>query len=211
MRYTHNAISDRTMAPNLHQLKSEQTRERLLDAALELMQAQGHGQLSVHAVARAAGMTAGAVQHHFSTKAALMLEVITRLIAQLEEASDFWPQPQWGMQRRADHFVRQAWSQLYSQPRFSVAWSAYLAAREDELMVAHIIERRSLLSARLQQRMVQSFPEMGRGPEAQARVQFVLSCLRGLGLQAPFAPASAITPQLRVLSRFIQSFNAKDT
>lgn len=198
------------MTLNLHQLKSEQTRERLLDAAVGLMQAKGHGQLSVHEVARAAGMTTGAVQHHFSSKAALMLEVITRLIGQLEDASDFWPPAHWRLKRRADHFVQQAWAQLYGQPRFTVAWSAYLAAREDALMVAHIIERRSLLSSRLQQRMAQSFPEMCQGPQARARVHFVLSALRGMGLQAPFAPADAIAPQLQVLSRFIQSFNPEE-
>lgn len=52
------------MPTTLHQLRSEQTRERLLDAAIALMDAKGNGQWSVHAVARAAGMTSGAVQHH---------------------------------------------------------------------------------------------------------------------------------------------------
>lgn len=198
------------MTRNLHQIKSEQTRERLLHAALELMQGEGHSQLSVHEVARAAGMTAGAVQHHFGSKAALMLEVITRVIAQLEEDSDFWPPAHWSLKRRADRFVQQAWSQLYGQPRFAVAWSAYLAAREDALMVAHITERRSLLSARLHQSAMQSFPEMCRGPQARARVQFVLSALRGMGLQAPFAAPEAIAPQLQVLSRFIQSFQPEE-
>ena len=199
------------MTRNLHQIKSEQTRERLLDAALNLMQAKGHGQLSVHEVARAAGMTTGAVQHHFSSKAALMLEVITRLIAELEENTDFWPPLDWSLKRRADHFVQQAWATLYGQPRFSVAWAAYLAAREDELMVAHIIERRSLLTSRLQQKMAQSFPEMCQGPQAEARVQFVLSALRGMGLVAPFSPAAAIPAQLQVLSHYLQSFEPQET
>jgi len=199
------------MTRNLHQIKSEQTRERLLDAAVGLMQAKGHGQLSVHEVARAAGMTAGAVQHHFSSKAALMLEVITRLIGQLEEASDFWPPAQWSLKRRADHFVQQAWAKLYGEARFAVAWSAYLAAREDALMVAHIVERRGQLTASLHQRMAQSFPEMCQGPEASARVQFVLSALRGIGLVAPFSPADAVTPQLQVLSHYLQSFEPSET
>lgn len=199
------------MTPNLHQLKSEQTRERLLDAALELMQAKGHGQLSVHEVARAAGMTSGAVQHHFATKAALMLEVITRLIGQMEETSDFWPPANWRLKRRADHFVHQAWATLYGQPRFTVAWSAYLAAREDPLMVAHITERRGLLTARLQPRMALSFPEMCQGPQAAARVQFVLSALRGMGLVAPFSPLAAVPGQLEILSQYLQSFKSPET
>lgn len=199
------------MSRNLHQIKSEQTRERLLDAAVTLMHTKGHGQLSVHEVARAAGMTAGAVQHHFSSKAALMLEVITRLIAQLEEASDFWPPAHWSLKRRADHFVQQAWAKLYGEPRFCVAWSAYLAAREDALMVAHIIEKRSVLTARLHQRMALSFPEMCQGPQASARVQFVLSSLRGMGLVAPYSTAAAIPGQLHVLSQYLQSFESKET
>ncbi len=199
------------MTRNLHQIKSEQTRERLLDAALDLMQTKGHGQLSVHEVARAAGMTSGAVQHHFASKAALMLEVITRVIAQLEDASDFWPPAHWPLAQRADHFVQQAWATLYGQPRFTVAWSAYLAAREDELMVAHIVERRGWLTASLQQRMAQSFPEMCQGPQATARVQFVLSALRGMGLVAPFSPAAAMPAQLQVLSQYLQSFSTQET
>ena len=199
------------MTRNLHQIKSEQTRERLLDAAVGLMQTKGHGQLSVHEVARAAGMTAGAVQHHFSSKAALMLEVITRLIGQLEEASDFWPPAHWSLKRRADHFVQQAWAKLYGEARFAVAWSTYLAAREDALMVAHIVERRSQLTASLHHRMAQSFPEMCQGPQASARVQFVLSALRGIGLVSPFSPADAVTPQLQVLSHYLQSFEPSET
>ncbi len=45
--------------PNLHQIKSEQTRERLMDAALDVMQAKGIASLSMHEVARMAGMTTG--------------------------------------------------------------------------------------------------------------------------------------------------------
>jgi AcrR family transcriptional regulator len=198
------------MIPNLHQLKSEQTRERLLGAALDLMQARGHGQVSVHEVARAAGMTSGAVQHHFATKATLMLEVITRLIGQLEAASDFWPPAHWPLARRADHFVQQAWAQLYGQPRFAVAWSAYLSARDDPMVAAHIVHTRGNLNSQLQQRMAQCFPEMCQDPEGPARVQFVLSALRGMGLVAPFSGEASVAPQREVLSRFIQSFASKE-
>jgi hypothetical protein len=102
--------------------------------------------------------------------------------------------------------VRQAWLQLYSQPRFAAAWSAYLAARDDAVMTAHIVERRTQLGERLSQRMHQSFPELGAWPDGQARVHFVLSCLRGLGLQAPFASTEVIEAQLQVLSLTLQSF-----
>lgn len=110
-------------------------------------------------------MTSGAVQHHFGSKATLMLEVITRLVSRLEEAGDFWPPRHWSLKRRA------------------------------------------LISASLRRRMSDSFPEMCRGPQSAARVQFMLSALRGMGLVAPFSDPAATPPQLRVLSRFIQSFD----
>lgn len=194
------------MTHNLHQIRSAQTRARLLDAAMNVLQTKGYGQLSLHEVARVANMTTGAMQHHFGSKAALMMEVIVNLVDQLDQDNDFWPPAHWSATRRADHFTRQAWQQLYSQPRFAVAWSAYLAAREDAAMTAHIVERRAQLAERLSHRMHQSFPELGAWPDGQARIHFVLSCLRGLGLQAPFASPAVIAAQLDVLSLTLQSF-----
>lgn len=194
------------MIHNLHQIRSAQTRARLLDAAMKVLQTKGYGQLSLHEVARVANMTTGAMQHHFGSKAALMMEVIVNLVDQLDQDNDFWPPTHWSATRRADHFTRQAWQQLYSQPRFAVAWSAYLAAREDAAMTAHIVERRAQLAERLSHRMHQSFPELGAWPDGQARIHFVLSCLRGLGLQAPFASPAVIAAQLDVLSLTLQSF-----
>ena len=199
-----------SMARNLHQIKSDQTRGRLLDAALGLVQSKGHAQLSIHEVAKAAGLTSGAVQHHFASKAALMLEVITRLIAELEEGAEFWPEASWPLQRRAEHFVQQAWAQLYGQPRFAVAWSAYLAVRGDPLMVSHIVERRMELTQKLQNRMARCFPELGCGPQCADRVQFVLSSLRGMGLAASLSSSTVINPQLQVLSDYLQSFGSQE-
>jgi AcrR family transcriptional regulator len=192
------------MKPNLHQAKSELTHERLLNSALTVMQENGAGRLSIQAVAQAAGMTTGAVQHHFASKAALMVQVLSRLIDSLESDTDFWPSPQWSLRRRSEHFVQQAWAQLYSQPRFATAWSAYLAARDDAVMTAHIIEQRSHIQHRLRVQFITAFPEIANDAQAEARIQFVFTGLRGLGLVRPFASAAAIDSQLAILSEFIQ-------
>jgi AcrR family transcriptional regulator len=181
----------------------------LLNSALSLMQEKGAGRLSIQAVAQAAGMTTGAVQHHFPSKAALMMQVLSRLIDSLESDTDFWPSPRWSLRRRSEHFVQQAWAQLYSQPRFASAWAAYLAAVDDVVMTAHIIEQRSLIQQRLRVQFIAAFPEIAIHPKADAQMQFVLSALRGLGLVRPFAPAAAINSQLAILSEFIQSITTK--
>ena len=170
----------------------------------------GVAQLSIHSVARAAGMTAGAVQHHFPSKAALMMQVLARLIESLEAGTDFWPSPRWSLRRRARHFVRQAWLQLYGQPRFATAWSAYLAARDDAVMTAHIVAQRARLQSHLRERFFQSFPEWANVADADARFAFVLSTLRGLGLVQPFAPASTVEAQLEVLAQVIEIFSTSN-
>ena len=197
--------------PNLHQIKSEQTRERLMDAALDLMQAKGLAGLSMHEVARTAGMTTGAVQHHFPSKATLMLQIIERLVQQIDTDDSFWPSPHWPLPRRADHFVQQAWLRLYGQPRFAVAWEAYLAVRADVAMVAHIQAERALINDKLLLRMVRSFPEWASTPAAEVRFQLVLSCLRGMGVLAPFSSAAAIDQQLQQLSLLLQSLTSEVT
>ncbi|MEO6291585.1 MAG: TetR/AcrR family transcriptional regulator [Burkholderiaceae bacterium] len=196
-----------TKKTNLHRAKSELTRERLLSSALLVMQENDVSHFSIQAVAKAAGMTSGAVQHHFPSKAALMMQVLSRLIDSLESSTDFWPSSKWALRRRADHFVQQAWDQLYSQPRFATAWSAYLASRDDKLMTAHIIEERTRIHQRIRAQFLAVFPEIGKGPQTEARVQFIFSSLRGLGLVNPFVPVGVIAPQLVVLSEFIQSLS----
>jgi AcrR family transcriptional regulator len=192
------------MTQNLHQLKSELTRERLLNSALEVMEKTGAGHLSLQDVAKMAGMTTGAVQHHFPSKAALMMQVLSRLIDSLESSSDIWPSPHWPLKQRADHFVQQAWQQLYGQPRFLSAWTAYLAARDDAAMTAHIVEQRAAIQLRVKQRFAAAFPEMASGPQADTRIQCVFTTLRGLGLVRPFASPDIVQPQLAVLSELIQ-------
>lgn len=202
MHYMSNVIQ----TGNLHQAKSAQTRARLLQAAEEILLSKGHGQLSLHEIARVAHMTTGAVQHHFGSKAALMMSVVAHLVDKLSQNSDFWPPADWPSQRRAEHFVAQAWAQLYGQPRFAIAWSAYLAVRDDPMLTEHIRTQRTALSQAFLARMGESFPELAGSPHGLARMQFVLSALRGLGLLTPFSDPAVIKPQLQVLSDTLQLF-----
>src|SRR5690606_29250320 len=54
------------------------TRERLLDAAERLYLERGYGGTSIEAVVEAAGLTKGALFHHFDSKHDLALALIER-------------------------------------------------------------------------------------------------------------------------------------
>jgi AcrR family transcriptional regulator len=60
-------------------------RERILDAASEAFQARGYHSASTHEIMRDAGVSAGALHHHFATKKALGLAVIRERVRRTVE------------------------------------------------------------------------------------------------------------------------------
>ncbi|MEU4343313.1 TetR family transcriptional regulator [Nocardia sp. NPDC023852] len=62
------------------------TRVHILDAAAGLLVDRGYSALSTLAVQRAAGVTRGALLHHFPTFAALVSELVAHLVARNEAA-----------------------------------------------------------------------------------------------------------------------------
>jgi AcrR family transcriptional regulator len=69
----------------------EAMRGRVLDAAAAAFQARGYHATSTHDIMRAAGVTGGALHHHFPTKKALGLAVIRDRIAPAVEET--WIEP----------------------------------------------------------------------------------------------------------------------
>ena len=59
--------------------------DRLLDCVLDLLVADGYEGISIRRVATAAGVSIGAVQHHFPTKDALLAAAMDRVSQQFEE------------------------------------------------------------------------------------------------------------------------------
>jgi AcrR family transcriptional regulator len=59
--------------------------DRLLDVVVDLLVADGYEGISIRRVAAAAGVSIGAVQHHFATKDALLAAAMQRISEQFQE------------------------------------------------------------------------------------------------------------------------------
>jgi AcrR family transcriptional regulator len=67
--------------------RSEHTRGVLLDATIDCLVDLGYARTSVHEICRRAGVSRGAQQHHFATKAELMAHAVEHLTERLRRQS----------------------------------------------------------------------------------------------------------------------------
>tara|TARA_R110001599_G_scaffold325504_1_gene537715 strand:+ start:85441 stop:86019 length:579 start_codon:yes stop_codon:yes gene_type:complete len=100
-------------------MKAKATRERILNAVVALINESGYGSASSTAIAKKAGITWGAVQHHFGNKEEILLAV-------LEMARDVYIQSlrnaelkQGSLEKRIDRFVDTVWQHYKSDLYFA--------------------------------------------------------------------------------------------
>jgi AcrR family transcriptional regulator len=122
----------------------EATRKKLLDAAFEVLAARGYPALSTLAVQQAAGVSRGALLHHFSTRLDLCEALIAELVDRNEEAV------QRSLRRLPADLdpVSRAVRALYealSRPAFQTELGLWAAARTDRELrsTLRVAERRA--------------------------------------------------------------------
>ena len=81
----------------------EQTKERIIDAAVEVFASQGFGAASTRVIAGRAGVTQGLVTYHFASKEALWRAAADRIFGRLTEA---FPPTEAGDARDAGALIR---------------------------------------------------------------------------------------------------------
>lgn len=182
-------VSPKAGVRRTHAERSASTRQHLIATAIEVIQHRSLEEMSIHELAKSAGMTSGAVQHHFESKAVLMMNVLSELIDSSVQSGALWPDCTLAPRERASWFVQAVWGLVYAQPRFIVAWNIYLGCRNQPEVLGHIAELRQSVQARMREGFFKSFPELAAEADCDGLLGLVLSSLRGLGMLQLFAPA----------------------
>jgi AcrR family transcriptional regulator len=163
--------------------RSEHTRELLLDATIDCLVELGYARTTVHEICLRAGVSRGAQQHHFTTKAELMATALEHLFARLSQevldaAERLPPGPE-----RITKGIDLLW-QAYSGTLSTAAMELWVAARTDpELRRVLLPVDRGLGHATLE------FYRRGAGPDLDEKLLERLLLLsvnltRGLALDA---------------------------
>lgn len=103
-------------------LKTRLTRERIINAVIQLINQGGFGAASSSQIAKVAGVTWGAVQHHFGSKDEIMLAVLDLSHERFTEKMRRDELMQGTVADRVDIFVQLVWEHYQSD--------LYLAALE---------------------------------------------------------------------------------
>lgn len=190
-----------------HAERSAATQAQILDAGMQVVRAKSFSAATLFEVAKAAGVTPGAVQHHFGSRAELMMQLLERAIGSIPDrnARRAWPKPTDSLSRRASGFVQALWANAYEPPRFLIAWGIYFGSVGDAEALKRVVVVRARLRAMLRQRFIGTFPELVGAPRLEAFIDFVLSSLRGMGVVRLFGPApKSCAAQLAELAAIIE-------
>lgn len=163
--------------------RSAETRAILTGAAIEILHTVGLAGTTTALIAKRAGVTTGALHHHFSTKDELMFAVLDdvseRVRARLEEQEKLSATGR----LHVSNLVRQLW-EVYGDPEYWAIWEIIIGTRADpglhRRVVAHRLETmRTVLSPWLER-----FTSADSAPgDLIAIFELLLIAIRGLSLE----------------------------
>jgi len=104
----------RHRSPRTQAERSAATRARVMRAVVECIGDVGFQRTTATAIARRAGVTWGAVQHHFGGKDGILAAVLEDTFARFAARFDDLPAAQMSLQERAALFVERAWEHFGS-------------------------------------------------------------------------------------------------
>lgn len=180
------------------------TPERLIQTAIGVVHARGHQGATLFEVAKAAGISVAEVEHHFESRAVLMMRVLEEILRASGESGVAWPSAALPLPERAQAFVQALWQAVYETPRFLVAWGIYFGCAGDPALRELIAQRRVSLGGILHDKFCTTFPEATQAPDVHDFVDVLAASLRGMGTARLFETSRrAYTGQLHMLAGLI--------
>lgn len=180
-----------TNVKKLQQIKSENTRKRIIDSALKLLEVKGYSKTNIIDIAKGADITVGAFQHHFPTKDALLEVLVLEVLSPLNilNFSNVWPNLDDDIVDRANYFVNQVWDQIYGKKSYIASWSLILGCRANKKLFDMILEQRTINDPVFNSNFLKYFPEIIEGNSNTDHFpSFIYSTLRGMAVLEVFNP-----------------------
>ena len=184
--------------------RSAETRARILEGVLRCLDEVGFARATHRRIAHCAGVSVGAVQHHFPTKSDVMAAVLRHSFGELASHFTDLPAAEQPLGKRVAYFVERAWRH-YGSRSYRSTIEILLGTREDGARrgsgwpPAPVLES-ARNAARLWGELFADAPLDARG-HREVR-QYAFSTLTGLAITHHLQPQGATPrPQLVLLER----------
>jgi AcrR family transcriptional regulator len=161
----------------------EAMRARLLDATIDCLVAKGYAELSTNDIVRQAGVSRGALAHHFPAKSDLVAAAAERLIDQAaaEFRRGFAGLPP--RRRTVPEALDLLWS-YYEGPAFAALLELVVAARTNPELREVLIDGPDRIASTALEVFVELFPQIAGNPMAEPMIRATVALLAGLAVQA---------------------------
>lgn len=172
-------------------------RQRLLDATAELLATEGFAATTTMSVAERAGVSRGALLHHFPSKNDLVVASVAHVMgsrdddlrAKADQITGARTRPV--LQMLADHFT---------SPVFMAALELWVAARTDEVLRAEVFRLEREVGRQTHRLTVDLLHADETRPGVRELIQGTLDLVRGLGL------ASALSDDTKRRNRILDQW-----
>ncbi|MGJ8609719.1 MAG: TetR/AcrR family transcriptional regulator [Octadecabacter sp.] len=190
--------------------RSEETINRLVKATISLMAEVGFVNMTTTSIAKRAGVSRGAMLHHFTNKVALVIYATGKMWRGVVAASDALRAQSDPARPDPAGFVEALWNGAMAETHVSVSVDMMLAARGDPELQTHL----DVWAAR----MFDSYNAAGRHafgtaglPEAEcdALILTIASTLRGQRIAQMFSPDPASAKAVREMMTHLLTTHLK--
>ncbi|MDP9182845.1 MAG: TetR/AcrR family transcriptional regulator [Actinomycetota bacterium] len=159
--------------------RSAAMQRRLLDATIAALYEKGYGGTTTLEVQQRAGVSRGALLHHYSSRADLMVAAVEHLVRERMAEVLLIAQQAPPKAKRVEWAVRVLW-RTFDGAMFTAALELWLAARNDEELLAVLLPQERILGQAIRGMAADLF-----GPAARDSADFpdalelVLDAMRG--------------------------------
>lgn len=185
------------------QQRAIETRQALLDAALDCLIERGYAATTTIETARRAGVSRGAQQHHFPTKAELVSAAVERLLERRAEEyrKAFADIPPGSVP--VDEAIDLLWSMM-SGPTFTIWAELWMASRTDPELATVMVGVDRQFAAEAREIYLEIFPD----EDNAFGLEFALALMDGLAFQrlVPRPDQVPVTDFLNVLKMLATNF-----
>ena len=140
--------------------RSVETRRQLLAATIDLILERGLAGATLNDICRRAGVTTGALQHHFGSKSELIAATVAELFEPFAETFPSTTSPiDTPLDSRLAGLVDRYWK-IYSVPRYHAIIEILSATRHDAALEAAVSKYRDIQVENLARHLATEFPDV---------------------------------------------------